>query len=297
MEQSRAIRYRPQQVSHFEIESAVDATGVCADIRCFGWNEPTVLSFREDVYYLDYSWEPRSPSLRPNTSLRPIEQSLSGGTVGDVVFFPPGTELDWESNTSVDFRLFCLTFDIDTIQRLFDASPYRGSLAPCFDVRSPQVKHALIKLAREVRSPGFAADIYVQSAALNIIVELFRYLHRENIRVSGWARGGMPGWRIRKLKDRINDGLSSAIELTDLSAECGIGVRHLCRTFRAETGISLVDYIAQQRLDLAMQLLRLTNMPVAAVAARTGFQTASGFSTSFLKSVGLTPRQYRNGAG
>ena len=46
----------------------------------------------------------------------------------------------------------------------------------CLDVRSQHVERCLMRLAEEVRDPGFASGILVKSLAVTLIIELFRHL-------------------------------------------------------------------------------------------------------------------------
>ncbi|MGV6825511.1 MAG: helix-turn-helix domain-containing protein [bacterium] len=73
---------------------------------------------------------------------------------------------------------------------------------------------------------------------------------------------------------------------------CGYAPRSLARRLR-EQGTSVTKLIAQLRKEEATQLLLETDLPITEVALAVGFPEPSGFTRSFKKWTGLTPRDYR----
>lgn len=63
--------------------------------------------------------------------------------------------------------------------------------------------------------------------------------------------------------------------------------------FKKFTGLNITQYILEKRADLAAHLLLGTDLSVDEISAKTGFETATGFSTSFKKQTGLSPSAYR----
>ena len=64
---------------------------------------------------------------------------------------------------------------------------------------------------------------------------------------------------------------------------------YLSTLFRKEIGITISEYILQQKLGEACQLLSDTNMPIAQIANTLSFSTQSYFSHAFAKKNGETP--------
>lgn len=63
--------------------------------------------------------------------------------------------------------------------------------------------------------------------------------------------------------------------------------------FKRFTGINITEYLLGKRADLAAHLLVDTDLSVNEISAKIGFETATGFSTSFKKKTGLSPSVYR----
>ena len=89
--------------------------------------------------------------------------------------------------------------------------------------------------------------------------------------------------------ERIHDKLT----LTDLADHASVSIRTLNRRFRAETGLSPLQWLLQLRIERARELLETTNLPVAAVANRSGLGTVDSLRDHLIRKTGLTPTAYR----
>ncbi|MFE9630332.1 GlxA family transcriptional regulator [Streptomyces sp. NPDC006463] len=84
--------------------------------------------------------------------------------------------------------------------------------------------------------------------------------------------------------------------LADLARHAGTSVRTLTRRFRAETGLSPLQWLLHQRLDRAREILETSTLPMDQVAARSGLGTADSLRAHLLRRTGLTPSAYRAAA-
>jgi LacI family transcriptional regulator len=79
----------------------------------------------------------------------------------------------------------------------------------------------------------------------------------------------------------------------DAARASGLTRRKLERAFREHLGRSIRDQLTALRIRRAKELLMRTSLPVADVAAQTGFNTPQYFNNVFRRSCGLTPRRFR----
>lgn len=84
-------------------------------------------------------------------------------------------------------------------------------------------------------------------------------------------------------------------ELTreDIAGHVFLHPDYLTRIFKRATGLSLPEYISQERLKLAGELLSKTDMPVSMIAAKVGFSNFSYFSKLFKKQFGMNPAEFK----
>ncbi|WP_308294272.1 helix-turn-helix domain-containing protein [Streptomyces sp. ST2-7A] len=88
--------------------------------------------------------------------------------------------------------------------------------------------------------------------------------------------------------------LGEPLTLGELARRASMSVRTLSRRFKRETGVTPVQWLTHQRIQQACRLLERTDIPVDAIAARTGFGTGSAMRQHFRETLGVSPRAYRN---
>lgn len=81
--------------------------------------------------------------------------------------------------------------------------------------------------------------------------------------------------------------------LASLAERAHMSPRNLSRVFRKECGVSIMDYLADARIDAARRTLESTDLSVKEVAHRCGFDTPDGFRRVFSQRLGITPAEYR----
>lgn len=85
----------------------------------------------------------------------------------------------------------------------------------------------------------------------------------------------------------------SAVNLAQLAARLRLSTRSFNRRFRQAVGMTASDYLQNQRLHTAKELLRTSNLTINEVAAQCGYQDGSYFCSRFKKAMGQTPLAYR----
>lgn len=68
---------------------------------------------------------------------------------------------------------------------------------------------------------------------------------------------------------------------------------HLEREFKAAFGISIKQYLTEQRLSLAAQQLIYTDLPITKIMQDNGWNKSSNFYDVFRKHYGMSPKEYR----
>lgn len=82
----------------------------------------------------------------------------------------------------------------------------------------------------------------------------------------------------------------------EVARRTGIGARRLERLFLRHLRTTPLRYYLDLRLSLGHRMLRQTAVPVAGVAVRCGFNSASAFARAFRARFGLSPTQCRRQA-
>ena len=79
--------------------------------------------------------------------------------------------------------------------------------------------------------------------------------------------------RIHTIQDYLIDNLAAETNIKNLAELIGMSSRNLSRIFKEKTGITILEYITQLRLENAKTLLKHPNVTLEYVAAVCGFKT------------------------
>ncbi|ORW48623.1 hypothetical protein AWB89_06235 [Mycobacterium paraense] len=83
------------------------------------------------------------------------------------------------------------------------------------------------------------------------------------------------------------------VDIDELAAEAGLSRRTFDRRFRDQTGISPLQWLVDQRILRAQNLLERTDLTVDAIARQVGLATAVSLRPTFRRIVGVSPHAYR----
>jgi two-component system, response regulator YesN len=98
---------------------------------------------------------------------------------------------------------------------------------------------------------------------------------------------------LRKFHAYIEQHLSGDLSLTTLADVFHFHPVYLSRMYKETTGMSLSDYITNERLERAYSLLSESEIAVTSIAEKTGFTSANYFCRWFRKRAGTSPQEYR----
>lgn len=97
-------------------------------------------------------------------------------------------------------------------------------------------------------------------------------------------------------KHYILEHLANLPPLATIARNVGTYREKLSPLFRAQTGMSVFEFIRKSRIAQGEQLLADSAMEVQDIAALTGFDSGASFTTAFRSLTGLTPSAYRRRA-
>lgn len=154
----------------------------------------------------------------------------------------------------------------------------------------PAPPHGLLRqMAREMQEKKPYYDKACQSMLDLILIEL--------IRSSDYELTLVPPKNISAecslVKDYIDSHLHDHITLDILADISHLNKFYLSHKFSEEFGVSLINYLLEQRLQNGIKLLRNTDLRISMIAQLCGFSSQSYFTQTFRKSIGISPVRYR----
>ena len=106
-----------------------------------------------------------------------------------------------------------------------------------------------------------------------------RYLSREDL-------------VIRDMKVYIREHLST-VTRSQIAGNFYLSPNYVSKLFSRLGGVSLSEYIQQERMEYARQQLRQTEKSISRIAEEAGYPSFAWFSKQFKKVNGMTPNEYR----
>ncbi|WP_175942705.1 helix-turn-helix domain-containing protein [Caballeronia sp. BCC1704] len=223
----------------------------------------------------------------------------------DLVLVPPDLPHTWASNRSIEPSspqvAIVIWFDGDWARRMADCcreyEPLRRLLrrAACGLAFEPpagewmrgRLDALLSNVARERLS-----------AALDILCTLADAPGRPLASPSAFdqATTGPSGHepeRINRVLSMIDARFAEPLRLSELCAAASLSERTLTRYFVQHIGESVGRYITRVRIGHACRMLADTSLPVAVIAARSGFANVANFNRQFKAARHTTPADYR----
>ena len=104
--------------------------------------------------------------------------------------------------------------------------------------------------------------------------------------------------RSRKLVEdamkMADEHLDQEISLSQIAEALYVNAAYLSRVFKESTGKNFTDYLAEQRVRWAAELLQNSQYKVYEVGEKVGYTNTQYFFRVFKKKMGVTPLVYRN---
>jgi AraC family transcriptional regulator len=95
------------------------------------------------------------------------------------------------------------------------------------------------------------------------------------------------------IEEKLSLGISEEATVAGIAKEMNLSRSQCSKLFSKVYGLSPRQYVSQQKLKLAKELLVTTHLPMTAIADKLGFQSASHFSRQFCRWTGQSPSEFK----
>ncbi|MDE2136732.1 MAG: helix-turn-helix transcriptional regulator [Gammaproteobacteria bacterium] len=212
---------------------------------------------------------------------------------GTIFVLPRGTidEIRWSGPT----RRIAVSLHPRLLLDALEETAHRREieLAECWDLSDPNIMALLVAMRTDLDAGSPAGRLYGESLSNALAVYLLKR-YALNPRVPTLCRGGLPGHRLRRVIDYMDENLSRDLTLAQLAAVAGMSPHYFAELFRQSTGRAPHQYVLQRRIDFAKRRLSDPRRSVIEAALDAGFQNPSHFARVFRKWVGISPSDFRS---
>jgi AraC family transcriptional regulator len=163
--------------------------------------------------------------------------------------------------------------------------------------RIPKLKDSRIKALMTAvnieRALGFpSGQLFLQSIEVALAAVLVQ-TYSLSMKARRPIKGGLSDIGRRNVMDLVRSRISEDISLADMAAVTGLSVTHFSRIFKKSMGESPHQFVLQQRVQCAKELLVSLNLRMIDIAVASGFKTQQHFARIFRKVSGLSPTEYQ----
>jgi AraC-like DNA-binding protein len=242
-----------------------------------------------DTFFLTRSHDPHPIVKRVNRE--PPRSLIHPGAV--VNFVAAGDRLVTQvrrGNSGMD-RL-ALSILPQELVKLRDAHDISSTeLRSALMIDRPLPREIMRLLAEELSVPGIYSQLYAETLALALLMDLLR--HQDAPRHVASVKGGLAAWQLRRVEEMIHDYLADGLSLAELAAVTDLSKSHFSRAFRRSTGLPPHQYQLNARVERAKHLLRRSDLTLTQIGSDCGFKEQSQFIRAFRRLVGVSPGTWR----
>lgn len=99
---------------------------------------------------------------------------------------------------------------------------------------------------------------------------------------------------MRSVTSYIREHLTDDFSVDQMAKDLYLSRSYLSTKFKKETGMTLSQYMQEQKIEKAKSLLKTTDRSILEIATYLGFSSQGYFQNVFKKCTGMTPKDYRN---
>jgi AraC family transcriptional regulator len=211
---------------------------------------------------------------------------------GTIFLLPRGTvdEVNWTGPT----QRLALAIHPRLLINALDETAHETDieLTEHWNLIDRHISALLLEMSADLEDSSPAGTIYGESLANALAVYLLnRYAVRRVAPVV--HKGGLPGYRLKRVLDYIANSLEENISLSQLSAIAGMSPHYFSELFKQSTGRTPHHYVLLQRIERAKQHLRDPKRSIIEAGLDAGFQNSSHFARVFRKVEGTSPSKFR----
>ncbi len=165
-----------------------------------------------------------------------------------------------------------------------------GSLTA--QTKQPILKPLILQLLKEAKSGKHFTDIIKQNIILLLLHLVARIIQERP----------SAGTNVKKSKANIHEIISfiqhniydnEQLRISSIASEFNKTPDYLNRYFKAETGITLKEYIIHYKLNLIKTRLVYSTLTISEIANEMNFTDESHLNKTFKKQFGITAKQFR----
>ncbi len=188
-------------------------------------------------------------------------------------------------------RILCGTIRFEHSPVFDPAEPLPAMVVTGRDRASDWVRSTVELIAEELAEGAPASQDVAERLADVLVLRAMREVVEAEPR-PGWT-AGVSDRRLAPALGLIHAELDRPWTVAELARAAAMSRSSFYELFTKTVGVPPADYVTRWKIHAACLELRTTDLTISAIGRQVGFRTDAGFSTSFKRLVGVSPRRYR----
>jgi AraC family transcriptional regulator len=204
---------------------------------------------------------------------------------------------NWDREIEFSTIAICPTLLNQATQELMQGEI---ELIPQLAIDDPIIQQLALTLKLEIQTGCMSGRLYGELLGTALAARLV-----QNYAVSKPAlefkANGLPQSQLARVIDYMKANLTQDLSILDLATLTGMSESHFSRSFKRSVGITPYQYLIQQRVERAKQLLEQRfsrgeappTIVISTIALDCGFANQTHLTKVFRQMTGMTPKAYQ----
>jgi AraC family transcriptional regulator len=197
-------------------------------------------------------------------------------------------ETNWDREVEFSVIAICPTLLDQATQ---ESMQREIELIPQLAIEDPVIQQLALALKLEIQTGCMSGRLYGEllgTALAARLVQNYAVTKPIEFKASGLSRS-----QLQRVIDYIQANLTQNLSILDLATLTSMSESHFSRSFKRSVGIAPYQYLMQQRVERAKQLLEKRSITISTIALDCGFANQTHLTKVFRQMTGMTPKAYQ----
>jgi AraC-like DNA-binding protein len=157
---------------------------------------------------------------------------------------------------------------------------------------SARLRRIVELIVEETTEPRPGSELILERLVEVVLVEALRFRPAKAGKREQGLLAGLADPALSAALHRVHEDVARRWTVAELARAAGMSRAVFAERFARKVGMPPMQYVLEWRVAIAKDLLKRERVPVAQVAEKIGYQSASAFSTAFTRHAGFPPSAF-----
>ncbi|NJR71164.1 MAG: helix-turn-helix transcriptional regulator [Synechococcales cyanobacterium CRU_2_2] len=196
---------------------------------------------------------------------------------------------NWDREVEFSVIAICPTLVNQITQELMQREV---ELIPQVSIDDLVIQQLALALRTEIQTGCMSGRLYGESLGTALAARLVQHYAVSKPSLE-FKASGLSQLQLERVIDYMKANLTQDLSILDLATLTSMSESHFSRSFKQSVGIAPYQYLMQQRVERAKQLLKQQAVSISDIALDCGFANQTHLTKVFRQMTGVTPKAYQ----